>query len=532
MDRDVFQIPDAAWTRFSALRDEEQSLERMWKGQVGTSIPRLWTGQNSFILNPSNVGTGMIARMIQTDETVQGAMMFKNLMMLAKIGEFHHDNTEIADHVNDGLAALKYPSWNESLESQASAHGFGFSCSEITSGLNKNLQRVPVRLSTYHPSTLAFEADIFGNITPMGVLQFVYQYGQQRNPNNWFPKIQYGWTVENPFSTPTDRLVAWRMPFFAQYGLVRIPREKVIHHTSQPMMSFGGPYGQTAVRTAHLAWQLKVFLLKQTGIAIKRAATPTLWGAAPAGKAAVEYTQPSKDGSRNGHPHRPKAKETLSPRKALMRVLSDRETSDAVVTGSEEEGYKITAIANGADFEQLGGLLDRLDVRIFRSFLLPSLVMTDGSAGSRSLGDKHFQIVDFIAAEEAKKFGQKIINDMIEPWIKDNFGEQEDYGYFGTRPQNIEERERLAGIYTNLTNSGWMKPYVKDDVDFVRKTLSLPKDTDTSFNLRDPLEQQVDREEIDADDKEKLKSELAQFRSKIELARAKARERGQKGRKK
>jgi hypothetical protein len=74
----------------------------------------------------------MIARMIQTDETVQGAFMFKNLMMLAKIGEYHHENSEIADHVNETLSALKYPTWSESLEAQASAHGFGFSCTEIT----------------------------------------------------------------------------------------------------------------------------------------------------------------------------------------------------------------------------------------------------------------------------------------------------------------------------------------------------------------------------------------------------------------
>lgn len=520
MRMNVHAIPPAAWERFTELREEEQDIKKSWAGQIGTSIPKLWTGVNSFILNPSNVGTGMIARMLQTDETVMGAMMFKNLMMLSKIGEYHHDNTEIADHINETLSAMKYPSWNESLEAQSSSHGFGFSNTEITSGLNKKLQRIPVRLSTYHPSTMAFEADNHGQITPMGILQFTYQYGQARNPNNWFPRIQYGWKVKNPFETPTDRLVPWRMPFFAQYGLARIPRLKVIHHTSQPMTNFGSPYGQTSVRTAHLSWQLKQFLLKQTGIAVKRSATPLIWGAAPSGKAAVEV----KD-------HKRGTKKLLSPRKALQLVLGDRETDDAVVTGSTEEGYNIQAIEGSANFDQLGGLLDRLDVRIFRSFLLPSLVMTDGSAGSRSLGDKHFQIVDFIASEEAKKFSQDLINDLIEPWVKDNFGDQDNYGYFGTRPQNIEERERLAGIYTNLTTSGWMKPYVKDDMEFVRKTLSLPKDTDTSFDLRDPAQMQQDGDITD-DDKEKLEKELAQFKANVELARTKGRERGQKGRKK
>jgi len=466
------QIPEAAWGRFSELRDEEEDIKKSWAGQVGTTIPRLFTMANAFILNPSNVGTGMIARMLTTDETCQAAFMFKNLMMLAKIGEYHHENPEISDFVNETLAALKYPTWNESLESQASCHGYGFSLTEITSGLNKKLQRVPVRLSTYHPNTMAFEVDNNGQITPMGILQFVYQYNQWRNPNMIFPKYQYGWKVKNPFETPTDLLYPWRLPFFAQYGLVRIPRMKVIHHTSQPMNSFGSPYGQTATRTSHLAWQLKVFLLKQTGIAVKRAATPMVWGAAPGGKAAVKVKNPQT-----------REVELLPPRDALLRVLQDRETDDAVVTGSETEGYKVEILNNTANFDQLGNLLDRLDVRLFRAWLLPSLVMTDGASGSRSLGDKHFQIADFVASEEAKKFGQNIVNDLIEPLVRDNFGEQEEYGHFATRPQNIEERERLANIYTSLTTSGWMKPYVKEDMDYVRKTLSLPKDMDKSFDL-------------------------------------------------
>lgn len=526
----MFQVPQAAWDRHAELQAEEKNMQRGVIGQIGATIPRLFTQADSFILNPSNVGTGMIARMLQTDETIAAAHMFKNLMMISKIGEYTHDNAEIEDSVNAFLARLKYPSWAESLEAQASVSGFGFSTTEITSGLNDDLQRVPIRLSTYHPNTMAFEVDENGQITPMGILQFVYQYNQWRNPNMIFPKYTYGWKVKNPFETPTDLLYPWRLPFFAQYGVLRIPRAKIIHHTSQPMTSFGSPYGNTAVRNSHLIWQLKVFLMKQMGIGSKRAVMPLIWGQAPGGKAAVHYKKPrDNDGSRNEDGRRARPEELLAPREALLRVLADRDTDDAVVTGSEAEGYKVSVLENSADFEQLGGFLDRLDVRLFRAWLLPSLVMTDGSAGSRSLGDKHFQIVDFIANEDAKKFTGGIITDLIAPFIIDNFGRQDDYGKFANRPQNIEEREKLSNIYSTLTNSGWLKPFVKSDIDHVRSTLSLPKDTDTSFDLRDPLENQPD---IHSDDKEKLQKDLAQFRGKIEEARKRGIERGQKARKK
>ncbi len=467
------RVPPAALNRFHQLQEEEIQIKQMFEGQVGTSIPRFFGGANSFIVNPSNVGTGMLSRMIDTDDTVSNALMFKNLMVLSKIGEYDHEDKEIADFGNDILSRLRYPTIAESYEAMLSATGYGFSVTEIVSGLNDSLQRVPMRLATYHPSTMAFEVDQFGQITPEGVLQFVLQHSQHSNPNSSWVKLHYGYKVKNPFETPTDREHPWRIPFFAQYGMTRIPREKVIHHTNFPMTSVGNPYGKTPVRTAHLAWQLKVFVMRQAGIAVKRSASPLIWGSAPGGVANVEIEIDGK-------------KTMMDPRGALMHILGERETDDAVVTGSDKDGYGLEAIESTAQLDQIGNLINLLDVRIFRAFLLPSLVMTDGSAGSRSLGDKHFEIVNFIAGEDAKKFGQTVVNDLIRPLIVDNFGVQDDYGKFKERPQSIEERERLANIFNTVTTAGYMSPMVKEDMAHVRSTLSLPKDADTSFLVNPP----------------------------------------------
>lgn len=472
-------IPYAALQRFNQLQNEEQEIRKtMAGGQEGTSIPRLYYATDSFIVNPSSVGTSMLARMVETDDSVSSSVQFKTLMILAKMGDYHHPDKKISEFVNGFLKKLERPTWLETMEAVLSSGAFGFSISEICWGLNKDLEKIPVRIPTYHPSTIAFEVDDSGQITDEGVIQFTYQYSQFANPN-MNPALvaeTYGWKVKNPFTTPNDRLMPTRMPFIWNYGIARIPRNKVIHSTNLPMFAFGSPYGKTAVRTAHLAWQLKVFVMKQLGIAVKRQATNTLWGTAPQGQAKVTSTD---------H-HGKKSGDLITASEALRQMLADRETDDALVTGPETAGYKITNLANAANIDQIVNVIDKLDVRIFRCFLLPSLVMTDGSAGSRSLGDKHFQIVDKIADQDADKFGITLINDLVRPAIRENFGTQDDYGKFTKRPQSIEERERLSNMFTTLGNGGWLKNYVKGDMEYVRTSLSLPDDTDTTADIERP----------------------------------------------
>jgi hypothetical protein len=462
--------------QFSRLLDQrcqelanEEAYVKDHIGQIGTSIPTFMTSIDTFVVNPSNVGLGVISRMIETDETIFSSILFKSLMMLAKIGDYHHNDKKIKDFVNDFLGKLSDPTWPETLEAMSSSYAYGFSVSEIIWGLNKRKEKVPVRVPTYHPTTIVFETGNDGRITEDGIVQFTTQYNQQSNPNYYFPFLNNGFYLKNPFETPTDRILPYRIPFINNFGAVRIPRSKCVHHVNHSMFSFGSPYGKTSVRTAHLAWQLKVFFMKQMGIAGKRQATPTLWATAPHNANKVRVTHP------NGKT------EDLNPVEALNLILKSRENDDAVITGPESAGYKLQVIGDMANMNSFIDVIQLLNVLIFRSFVLPSLVLTDGSAGSRSLGDKHFQVVDRIAESDAKKFTMSLVNQLIRPAIVDNFGEQDDYGHFMARPQNIEERERMANMFRTLGDGGWLDNTAQEDVEFVRASLHLPDKKDQSF---------------------------------------------------
>jgi hypothetical protein len=454
------------------------------KAQHGVTIPRYMGAANSFVTNPSNVGIGIIARMIETDATVLSAVQFKSLMVQAKIGEYHHEDDGIQEFVRDFIGKMYGPTFREACEAMLSKFGYGFSISEIIWGINKNSLKVPIKVKTYHPSTICFEVDPYGDVTDQGVVQFVIQNTQSSNPNFYVPAYQYGFQVKNPFTTPNDYLLPYRMPFLNNYGLTRIPRNKCVHHINGVGQAFGSPYGKTSVRTAHLAWQLKVYFMKQMGIAGKRQAAPFIHGTAPHGQNKVAITRP--DG----------VTVQMNPVEALSAMLAARQDDDSIVTGPEKDGYTLQAIAATIDLNQYLAVLNWLDVQIFRAFLLPSLVMTDGSAGSRSLGDKHFQVVDRIAEEDSQLFTQTLIDQLIRPAIAMNFGEQDNYGHFAQRPQNIEERERLANMFGNLANAGFMKAYDPKDGDYVRSTLHLPEQ-DESFYAQpmpnyDPLNPEGD----------------------------------------
>lgn len=471
-------IPIAALDRYQELQKEDQAASRILE-QIGSSVPGLFTGKDSVIVNPSNVGVGMISRMIETDDTVSAAVDFKNLMVQAKIGEYHHEDKAVKQFVQDMLAGMRRPTWAETKEAQGSKDAYGFSISEMIfklKGMEKTVQRIP----TYHPATIAFEVDDSGVITEDGILQFVTQHGQFRNPNRRFPLISHGFEVKNPFTTPVDRLFPRRIPFLAQMGLARIPRNKVIHHVSGNAWAFGSPYGKTKVRTAHLAWQLKVFIMRQLGITSKRFGQPIAIGQAPTGQAKVKFTNTLTGET-----------EELTPQQAMLKMIAAREQDDGLVTGPEKEGYKIEIVPTAGNLADFVAAINALNVWIFRCFLIPSLVMTDGSAGSRSLGDKHFQIVDRICDAEAVKFKDVLIHDFIERVILENFGPMDDYGTFKNRPQNLEERIKLGNMFSELVLSGIMKAYVKEDMSAIREELSLPEDKDRSFGLRDPLEGEV-----------------------------------------
>lgn len=459
------------------FKESEDQFTKIIEAQIGASVPEFFNALKTAVVNPSNVGIGILDRMIDTDDTISAAMEFKVLMMLSRVGEYYHKDEKIRKFVTKFIKEMKGPTWEQALEGMASGCGLGFSVSEINWKVNDDYQVVPRNIITYHPSTICFEMDREG-ITEDGIIQFVTQYNQGTNPNKIYPTDRYGWSSSAFYETPMDRLMPLRVPYINNFGIVRIPRKKVVHYVYRAGRSFGSPYGKTPVRTAHMLWQLKNFFLKQVGIAGDKASFPLLVAKADKASHMVEY----KDS--NGVTRK------MSVREALIEMLREIKSKDHIVVGKEDVIEKIDNMVQLSNFTDV---VKHLDVAIFRCFLIPSLVMTDGSAGSRALGDKHFEIVGHIADVDARSFTQSIINDLIQPAIEKNFGPQEEYGEFQKRHQSLEEFERLANVFAQLDTTGFVDSTIQEDFDLVRKNLSLPE-----RKIAEPVFPNIEDDELDA----------------------------------
>ncbi len=457
-----------------ARNANKRSFDEMLKKQMGTEVLEFYNSIQTAVVNTSTIDVGIIDRMIETDDTISSALEFKKLMATSSIGSYHHDNSKIKDFVNDALLKLKGPTWRESIEAQFSHVDFGFSVTEKVWGLNDKMQKIPVKLATYHPSTICFEMDQSG-IADDGILQFTNDFSQSSNPNYIYSAVRNGWKINDPFSTPIDRLLPKRVPFITNTGVVRIPKSKVIHHINKAGRSFGSPYGKTSVRTAHLLWQMKNFFIKQMGIGAKKASTGTIWGQAPASGHNVSYLD--QDGNRT----------QKSAREAMIEMLKNFETSDSLVTGSSKEGYGLQVLQNAVQLGSFSDVINAIDVWIFRCFLIPSLVMTDGSAGSRALGEKHFDIVNQIADADANVFKQTLINELIEEMVVANFGPQDDYGKFLDREKTSDELEKAANLYTMLVDRGILDSFNITDKNYIREALGVPTTKDAG--LPPPLDE-------------------------------------------
>ena len=134
---------EAVSLRLQGLQLEEKIISEIVGDQAGTSIPRAFNvSSNNFIIDPSNIGTGILDRMVKTDDTISAAVQFKIMMIVSKMGDYQHENPKIQEFVQGYLKGLRRPTWSESMEAMLSFHAYKFSVSEIVFGLDNQLRKV------------------------------------------------------------------------------------------------------------------------------------------------------------------------------------------------------------------------------------------------------------------------------------------------------------------------------------------------------------------------------------------------------
>lgn len=455
-------------------RYDELTTLQMEQVQVGTTTPQLYGSLSRFVANPSTVSVETYKRMQDTDDTVGSGIDFLNLSLIARFGDYKHPSQEVQAFVRRAINQMD-GSWHSNLDEMFSAEWNGFSVTEQQWKFDPNFDGypafIPRKLVTYPPLTLVFAVNRHGEVLPDGI----YQY--QRFHNTFYNSYVYGIRAgdldgyrPDLFASIGDYPYPIRIAADLTYLTVKIPKEKCIHLTSSSTGKFNNPYGRSILRRAYKHWVSKDAYLKMRLIAMDRKGTPLLVG----------YCAPNDTVLENVHPDHQGEVKAQRADVAMANIFKTLHNSSFIaLPGRKSETYEIEAIQVQGDMVGFKDAIDDSNRGIMRSLLLPPLVLGGDGGGSYSLGQEHNKIFKQVVDGKLKVYKQGIVDQFIRKIVLYNFPEsahiRDGFGEFLLEDYDPEVMTQLAGVYKELTESGYMSPTAQEDFDMVRQKMGAPR---------------------------------------------------------
>lgn len=407
-------------------------------GQIGSQLYTTFILFDKAIANPDSANLLDYERMIDTDETIAAGIDFMILSTLLKLDRYTNENKpEIEEFVNncfEGMAG----SLMESCEDMLSALWAGYSGTEIVWKAD-GARLVVDYLATYHPRTVYFNID--------------KETGRLDRES---PITQYRWFAGSP---------------------VLIPRNKsiVFAHNAR----FGNWYGTSQLRRLRKNWLLKDPVLKMWVNGVDKFGTPLVAALVPDGDIRDPDNPAKADGTDN----------LISNVEYMARVLGNLQngTGISMAAGTKDDKTDIKSLFGGG--AGMGDAFDRLvqylNKMMLRGLLVPSLIFDEGQkSGSYALGQSHFEIYQLLLDKIFKKLTEALLEQLVRPLIDMNFGPQDDYGEFPEREMNEDDMTKLAGVFLQLTNSGYMSSQAEEDFEYVRSKFGAPQRKQTAAEKR------------------------------------------------
>lgn len=524
----IDDVPPNIKTELKNRYDELTALQQE-QIQMGTTVPQLYGSLSRFVANPSTVSVETFKRMIDTDETVGSGMDFLNLAFIARFGDYKHPIPAIQKLVRRAIAQMK-GSWHENLEEMFSAEWNGFSITEQEWEFKPDFDGapafVPTKLTTYPPLTIVFAVNRHGELLPDGI----YQY--QRFHNTFFNQYVYGIRTGNLnevrpdlFASIGDYPYPIRIAADLTYLTVKIPKSKVIHLRSSTTGKFNNPYGRSILRRAYKNWVLKDAFLKMWLVAADRKGTPLV----------VAYVAPNDTVKEEIRGDGTTINQSIQRADiAMANILKNIHNSSFIVApGRKGEEFDFEALQTQGDMNIFKDATEYFNKAMMRAMLIPPLVMGSGDGvGSYALGDSHKKIFYQSVDGKLKVHKQAILDQWVRKIIAYNFPqnmwEQHGYGEFVLEEFDPEVMEKLAGIYGNMTEKGYMSPEDQQDMDYVREKMGMkkkaavvleqvdpnadPEDGDGAINVKsgkEPAKTDKDTNEVATDPEKSDKTETA-----------------------
>lgn len=468
-----------------ARHQELESLKELEgkENQRGTPIPALFNQFYKFIQNPSTVSVETFKRMVDTDDTIGSGVDFLTTCLAARLGRYQHKSNEVTQWVNDRLDEIQ-GGWFNAVKQQASASWAGFSVSEKVWANTEN-GFVPKKIVSLPPTTLLFETDRTGEITPDGILQYQRNY----NPIALAQGIGFYGGAISVFGFNVD---AVRPDLFAKFGdlpfpirsanmynylSVRIPKTKTIHWAFDAQGKFENPYGRSLLRRIYKYYVMKDAFLQMLSVALDRKGTPLTIVFADPNTTLVDPSQAQTRGSASGQTRGRYVGQPadLAAQQAFKNIHND---SFVILPGKKGQIYDTDFVPQDSNTESFIAALDFCNKSIMRGLLVPSLIFNNGDGtGSYSLGQEHSRTFNKILDGMIAGLEQTLIHQLVREMIAFNFPEsawkKDGLGDFSKREFEQDEIDKIMDMYEKGITNGIIDSNDLADLNKMRETIGF-----------------------------------------------------------
>lgn len=473
-----------------ARHAEIESLEDL-EEQRATPIPALFNQFFKFVQNPSTVSVETYKRMIDTDDTIGSGVDFLVTCLASRLGRYQHESKEVTDFVNDSLEKIS-GGFYESIKEMLSASWTGYSVTEKV-WANTDEGFIVKKLVTLPPSTILFETDRVGELTPDGILQY------QRNYNPYllgggasFFGSSLGFTYglggggrNDAFAKLGDMPFPLRTANTWNYLSIRIPTQKCIHYAFNAQGKFGNPYGRSLLRRAYKYYVIKDAVLKMMVTALDRKGTPLT----------IVYADPNTtlmDGKQYNPGAKPaeqkRTRADVAAKQAFENIHND---STIILPGKKGQMFDTDFVNQDSNAEAFISSLDFCNKSILRALLIPSLIFGNGDGtGSYALGEQHAKTFNQVLDSHMQGFGQVLLSQLVKELIAYNFPEsawkKDGLGSFGKRDLSKEEIDKEMEVFEKGINNGIIDTNDIQDLNKMRDTIGF-EERSTPIPKPDPF---------------------------------------------
>lgn len=251
-----------------------------------------------------------------------------------------------------------------------------------------------------------------------------------------------------------------------------VPYSKIVHVVGGVGVDVDNePFGHPEAKAALPYIKFKNSILSDMLVSGKNLATGILVGKVNSTKPVTLY---NRDGSKQQTIASGQGK-TIPAAESMARQLENLENNSFVVTDVENDVYSVQ-VGDGSQFWNYS--LSIVDKYIRAAFAVPEMIFSENStilSGAASLQNQQSNIMDATILAVVRQLQDQIIEKIIRPLIKANFGEQPDYGKFGrAREEDSNVKLNKLGQIISATSMGILS---SDDIEVqnkIRDEFGLP----------------------------------------------------------